>query len=186
MNWLRTRLRAWEWAALALATLLLFRPDALWDRLFPEFDARPAAEVFRVAGELPDERLLVMRIAGTTLEGEDVVKTVALSLPDRTGEGDAAAIGRRRLSQAGLTLTPLGDQVQVAAVRFGSRARRQGIEQGFEVREVLVPADRPSVHWPYLPAVLLAGLVWWSQGRRMRMPPGSTPGVRGVRAGAAR
>jgi hypothetical protein len=31
-----------------------------------------------------------------------------------------------------------------------------------------VPSGRPSAHWFYLPALLLAGLVWWSQGRRMR------------------
>ena len=172
MNWMRVRLRPWEWLALLVATVLLFRPDLVWDRVFPEFRPLPAREVFRVAGELPDGRLLVMRIRGTTIEGDDVTKTVALSLPDRpvassgAAPPDAVALGRQRLTQAGLTLVPLGEQVQVAAVRFGSRARRQGIDQGFDVVDVRVPAERPSVHWPYLPAFALAALVWWSQGRR--------------------
>jgi len=26
--------------------------------------------------------------------------------------------------------------------------------------------DRPSSHWVFLPAALLAWLVWWRQGRR--------------------
>jgi hypothetical protein len=199
MNWMRTRLRAWEWVALVVAMVLLFRPDVVWDRVFPEFEARPAKEAFRVAGELPDGRLLVLRIAGTTIEGDDVVKTVALSLPDRPPAGtqaaaaaaaDPVALGRQRLAGAGLTLSALGDGVQVAAVKFGSRARRQGLEQGFDVQEVLVHASRPSVHWPYLPAFLLAGLVWWAQGRRMRGDAGSATapgrGIAGGRPAAGR
>ncbi|MCA3177885.1 MAG: TRAP transporter permease [Burkholderiaceae bacterium] len=193
MNWMRVRLRAWEWVALAVAMMLLFRPDMVWDRIYPEFEARPAKEVLRVAGELPDGRLLVLRIAGTNIEGEDVAKTVALSLPDRpkaatdaaaAAAADPVAYGRQRLSGAGLTLTGLGERVQVAAVKFGSRAKRQGLEQGFDVQEVMVHADRPSVHWPYLPACLLAGLVWWAQGRRMRGDPGpaTSPG-RGIDGG---
>jgi len=35
--------------------------------------------------------------------------------------------------------------------------------------EVHAPTDRPSMHWPYLPALILCALVWWSQGRRMAM-----------------
>ena len=201
MNWMRVRLRAWEWAALAVATVLLFRPDALWDTIFPEFEPRPAAEVFRIAGELPDDRLLVLRIAGTTIEGDDVVKSVALSLPDRPkaaaavapGAGapagtpaDPVALGRQRLAGAGLTLVALGPDVQVAAVKFGSRARRQGFEQGFRVEQVMVHAARPSVHWPYLPALAIAALVWWVQGRRLRGagPQAGTP-VRPVGASGA-
>ena len=198
MNWMRTRLRPWEWLALAVAVMLLFRPDLVWDRIYPEFESRPAKEVFRIAGELPDGRLLVLRIAGTTIEGDDVDKTVAVALPDRPRAGteaaaaaaavaaaDPVAYGRQRLAGAGLTLTGLGERVQVATVKFGSRAKRQGFEQGFQVEEVKVQAQRPSVHWPYLPAFLLAGLVWWAQGRRMRGDPGSAGTGRGLAGGVA-
>ena len=199
MNWMRVRLRVWEWLALVVAMVLLFRPDLVWDAIYPEFEPRPAQQVFRVAGELPDDRLLVLRISGTTIEGDDVTKTVALTLPDRPKPGtdaaaasaaDPVAYGRQRLAGAGLTLSALGDRVQVAAVKFGSRAKRQGLEQGFDVREVLVHADRPSVHWPYLPAFALAGLVWWAQGRRMRGDAGSATasgrGLAGERPAAGR
>jgi hypothetical protein len=73
----------------------------------------------------------------------------------------------------------LGDQVQVANVQFGSRARRLGIEQGFEVTEVLTPAPRPPMYWMYLPAFLLAGLVWWAQGRRLRASPAAARAANG-------
>ena len=49
----------------------------------------------------------------------------------------------------------LGDAAQVTGVRFGSRARKAGFEQGFEVVAVQVPTDRPTPHWFYLPALLM-------------------------------
>jgi hypothetical protein len=104
-------------------------------------------------------------LKGTTIEGDEKVKTVALQL---SAPAAAAADGRKRLQDAGLTLVSLGGNVQVAQVKFGSRAQKSGFEQGWDVQTLKVPSGRPSAHWFYLPALLLAGLVWWSQGRRMR------------------
>ena len=78
--------------------------------------------------------------------------------------------GRTRLAEAGLKLMPLGDDLQVSAVKFGSRARKAGFEQGWDISHVQVPTDRPVKYWFFLPGFLLAGLVWWMQGRRMRAP----------------
>ena len=61
-----------------------------------------------------------------------------------------------------------GDDVRVAAVRFGSRARKSGFEQGSKIDSLKVPTDRPSQHWIYLPALLLVALVFYTQGRRLR------------------
>jgi hypothetical protein len=115
-----------------------------------------------------------MVIKGTTIEGDDVRKTVAVNL------GAAQSDARKRLADAGLTLAPLGDNVQIGAVKFGSRAKKAGIDQGFDIEAVQVKTDRPSAHWFYLPALVLLAFVWWTQGRRMR------PGVGGetVRASA--
>jgi hypothetical protein len=57
--------------------------------------------------------------------------------------------------------------VQIAGVKFGSRAKKSGFEQGWEVARIEVPSGRPTPHWFYLPAFALVALVWWSQGRRM-------------------
>ncbi|MCS6943811.1 MAG: DUF3394 domain-containing protein, partial [Sutterellaceae bacterium] len=80
----------------------------------------------------------------------------------------AAAAGRKRIAEAGLTISVLGDTAQVTNVKFGSRAKKAGFEPGFEIVEVLVPSGRPSPNWFYLPALLLVGIVWFSQGRRLR------------------
>jgi TRAP transporter 4TM/12TM fusion protein len=160
MNWFRVRSRWWENLLLALAVVLLFRPDFLMDRITPEYRDAPAAQVFEVARSLPAEASLVLVIKGTTLEGDDITKTVAVRL------GPAGADGRKRLAEAGLQLVPLGQQVQVSAVRFGSAARKGGFEQGWDVAAVKVPQDRPSPHWFYLPGLALIALVWFMQGAR--------------------
>ena len=162
MGWMRVKLRVWEWVALALAVALLFRPDFFMDRIAPAYRDAPAEQLFDVARTTADKGRVVMVIKGSTIEGDDVVKTVALSL------GDGGAEGRKRLTDAGLTVVALGGQVQIGQVKFGSRAQKAGFEQGWEVATLKLPTDRPDPHWFYLPALLLAAAVWWAQGRRLR------------------
>ncbi len=162
MNWFRDKCRWWEIILLTMAVTLLFRPGFFMDRITPEYRDVPATQVFEVAKAAGSDEQMVMVIKGTTIEGEDVTKTVALRL------GAAGAEGRRRLSDAGLQLVPLGDQVQIGALKFGSRAHKGGFEQGWDVAMLKVKAERPSKHWFYLPGLLLIALVWWLQGRRMR------------------
>jgi TRAP transporter 4TM/12TM fusion protein len=162
MNWFRIKLRLWESLLLALAVALLFRPDFFMDQITPEYREMPASQVFEVAKAVASDESIVLVIKGTTLEGEDVSKTVAVQL---AGQG---ADGRKRLADAGLQLVPLGQQVQIGAVKFGSRARKGGVEQGWDVQAVKVRTDRPTPHWFYLPGLLLIALVWFTQGLRMR------------------
>jgi hypothetical protein len=58
-------------------------------------------------------------------------------------------------------------------VAFGSRARKSGFEAGWDVAAVKVPTDRPATWWIYLPALLLAGFIWWLQGRQPAAQPAS-------------
>jgi hypothetical protein len=163
MRWFRVKLRWWELLLMAIGVVLLFRPDMVMDRVSPEYRELPGAQIVDVAKNAPDNARLVMVIKGTTIEGEDIRKTVAVNL------GPAGADPRKRLSDAGLTISQLGDTVQIGAVRFGSRARKAGINQGFDIEAVKVRTERPSSHWLYLPALALLGFVWWTQGRRL--PP---------------
>jgi hypothetical protein len=69
-------------------------------------------------------------------------------------------------------LSQLGSELEVAAVKFGSRAKKLGLEQGYKIVELKLPNPaRPSQHWVFIPATLLALLVWWLQGLRMRRKP---------------
>ena len=164
MNWFRVKCRLWEVALLAFACLLLFRPDFFMDFLAPEYTHLPATKAAEVAKSLPEGGRLVMVIKGTTIEGDDVTKTVAVRL------GAAGDDGRKRLAEAGLTLAALGDSTQISGVKFGSRAKKSGFEQGWEISRIEVPSERPTPHWFYLPAFALIAVVWWAQGRRLPAP----------------
>jgi TRAP transporter 4TM/12TM fusion protein len=162
MNWFRVQCHWWETLLLLLAVALLFRPDAFMDRLAAPYRDGPASQAYDMATRAETDATIVMVIQGTTIEGEEVTKTVAVQL------GDKGPDGRKRLADAGLQLTTLGERVEVGAVRFGSRAKKGGFEQGWNVQALKLPSERPSAHWFYLPGVLLVAIVWWRQGRRLR------------------
>ena len=163
LGWFHTRCRWWEIVLLLAGCFALFRPDFFMDRMYEPYTEVPAKEIFKVAGELPEDDRLVLVIEGTNVEGEDVRKTVAVQL---TAPGD----GRKRLADAGLTISALGPEVRVSAVKFGSRAKKSGFEQGFKVAAIKVPTDRPSEHWVYIPALALIAFVWFLQRARARRP----------------
>jgi TRAP transporter 4TM/12TM fusion protein len=161
LAWFRTRCTWWEIVLLLAACFALFRPDFFMDKLYDPYTEVPAKEIFKVAQQLPEDDRLVLVIQGTSIEGDDVRKTVAVQL-------GAPGDGRKRLADAGLTISMLGPEVSVSAVKFGSRARKSGFEQGFKVAAVKVPTDRPSEHWVYIPALALIALVWFLQRSRER------------------
>jgi TRAP transporter 4TM/12TM fusion protein len=161
MNWFRVRCKPWELLLLAAATIFLFRPDMFMDWIADEYKSAPAAKVYEVASELRANDRLVAVIKGTTIEGQDLAKTVAVNL------GTENPDGRKRIAAAGLTLLTLGDRVQIAATKFGSPARKGGFDEGFDIVELKVPSGRPSPYWFYIPGLALLALVWWGQGRRV-------------------
>jgi hypothetical protein len=163
MGWFRTRCSWWEIALLLVATFMLFRPNFFMDMLYPPYEDKPAKEVFAIAKSLPEGDRIVWVIEGTSVEGEDVKKTVAVQL-GKPGEG------RQRLIEAGLTLQALGDEARITGVKFGSRAKKSGFEQGWKVSAIKVPTDRPSEHWVYIPGLALAAFVWFLQRARLRRP----------------
>jgi hypothetical protein len=161
MGWFHSRCRWWEIALLLAATFALFRPDFFMDRMYAKYGEVPAKEIYKVAGELAEDDRLVLVIEGTNVEGEDVKKTVAVQL-GKPGDG------RRRLAEAGLTMQVLGPEVRTSTVKFGSRAKKSGFEQGWKVAAIRVPTDRPSEHWIYIPALALLAFVWFLQRARAR------------------
>ncbi len=161
MNWFQTKCRWWEVVLLLIATFALFRPDFFMNYIADPYKDAPAKDVYAVAKALGEDDRIVMVIEGTNVEGDDVKKTVAVQLT-KPGEG------RDRLTEAGLTMTVLGDNVQVSNVKFGSRAKKSGFEAGWKVSSLKVPTERVSEHWIYIPALALVALVFFLQRARVR------------------
>ncbi len=159
MNWFLTRSRIWESVVLLLVCFTLFRPGFWMDLFYAPYLDAPASRIFEVAERLPDNGRLTFVVEGTNIEGEDVRKTMSLPMGD-------PGPGRERIDRAGAQFTVLGSQVKVGAVKFGSYAKRVGLESGFTVTTMLLPADRPSKYWLYLPALALLALIVLLQWRR--------------------
>ncbi len=168
MRWFRIKSRWWEIGLLLVATFILFRPDWFADRIAPEYIDVPASQFYDVVSKLDDGDRLVFVIKGQTMEGEDQRKTVAVQLGPRTSDRSNSVMdARKRLADVGLTVSGFGEQLQTAAVRFGSRAAKARIEQGYDIVSVKVPNDRISAYWFYLPGLAIAFLVWLMQGWRV-------------------
>ena len=154
------RSRWWETIALLLVTFTLFRPGFWWDMVYAPYDERLPGELMTLVEQAaPGERKRIW-VEGINLDGKEVRKGVLLPLGD-------AGPARERLRKTGLTMMTLGDEVQVAAVQFGSQAEKLGLEQGFKVVSIEMPADRPSKEWMFVPALALLALVVVSQRRRV-------------------
>ncbi|MDD3674050.1 TRAP transporter permease [Thauera propionica] len=158
-----TRNRVHESILLLLVTFTLFRPGFWMDMLYPPFEEVPPTELSRLVEEAPRNGNLRVWIEGLTLEGQEISKGVLLPL------GEPAANARERLGKMGLTVMALGEDVQVAAVRFGSQAEKLGLEQGFTITTIELPSgERPTKEWMFIPAFILLGLVWFMQKARAR------------------
>ncbi|WP_374328340.1 TRAP transporter permease [Azonexus sp.] len=156
------RNRLHETLLLLLVTFSLFRPGFWMDMIYPPFDEAAPTELTRLVEAAPKDGKLRVWVEGLSLEGQEVTKGVLLSLgaPGKASE---------RLASMGLTVMTLGDQVQVAAVRFGSPAEKLGLEQGFNLTRIEIPhPDRPDKEWIFIPALLLLALVWFMQNARRR------------------
>ncbi|MCB2021365.1 MAG: TRAP transporter permease, partial [Burkholderiaceae bacterium] len=163
------RSRFYESLLLLLITFTLFRPGFWWDMVYPPYKDVPAAELMKLVGEAPDGASKRVWIEGTNLDGKDIRKGVLLPL-------GKTAPARERLAAIGMTVVPLGDEMQIAQVKFGSRAEKLGIEQGFKIATIEMPAERPDKEWMFIPALALLALVVVVQRRRLKAgAPPSAP-----------
>jgi hypothetical protein len=163
MNYFATRSRLWESAILLVVCFALFRPDWWLNQVHPATVELPASEMMNQVARAPENHRLAFVVEGMTIEGDDVRKTVSLNL------GEQKPTPQERLRASGVTVAGLGNQMTISNVAFGSYAKRVGLEPGFNIVGVIQPAPgRPSTLWVYVPALALAGLIWWLQRRRVK------------------
>jgi hypothetical protein len=166
--WFLVRCRAWEIVALLLVAFTLFRPGFWMDMIEPEFEQRPPTELNQIVEEKPAGGFLRLTVEGMDMRGREISKVVMLPV----GEPGPAI---QRLQQAGLMVMEVGDEVQITNVDFGSAAERHGLDFGYNITTVLVPADRWPKELMFLPALALLGLIAWLQLRRRPEEPAGQP-----------
>jgi TRAP transporter 4TM/12TM fusion protein len=172
MGWFRLRCSWLEIALLLGATFFFFRPDWVIDQFHTKYVSAPAADIYKVAEGLKQDEWLIVRTQGDNLEGKAIGKTLAIPM----GDGKD---GRERIKNGGVTLSQLGAEIEIAQVKFGSKAKKLGVDQGYKIQDLQLPNPaRPSQFWGLIPAIALALLVWMLQGRRMRRLAQTTAEVR--------
>ncbi|MBE02245.1 TRAP transporter permease [uncultured Marinobacter sp.] len=154
-----TKTRWWETVLLLLITFTLFRPGFWWDMVYPPTEDRPGSELFQHVDDIPAGEAIIIRASGMALDGRDVSKYLRLPLP-------AGETPQQRLAEAGLEVSPQGDQLVVDFVNFGSPAEKAGISFGWTIDKVQIEKDRPPKELMFIPALILLGLVAFGQLRR--------------------
>lgn len=153
--------RWYESIALLLVTFTLFRPGFWWDMAYPPYTEVPASQISQLIEEQPANAGKRIWIEGTNIDGKDIRKGVLLPLGPK-------ATARERFASAGVNVMAQGDALLITQVRFGSRAEKLGMEQGFKIVSAEVPSDRPAKEWMFLPAMALLLLVIGLQRARAR------------------
>jgi len=156
--WL-TKSRIWESIALLLVAFTLFRPGYWWDILYSPITNIEPTQIHKIAEQIPDQGKLQMRVAGESIDGYFVQKTILLPM-GLEGEG------QERLSLAGLEVRVEDSKVIADNVAFGSAAQEAGLDFDWQILDIQTEAERPPKQLMFIPAILLLVLVGWIQRRR--------------------
>ncbi|WP_114765875.1 TRAP transporter permease [Vibrio rhodolitus] len=161
-GWWFTRNKWWETILLLALTFSFFRPGFWWDMIYPAKVYSPGTEIAQIAEQLDVGQTLELRVAGETLAGDMVEKTVRLPFED-----DAVG-AEERISSMGLMLTENEGKMIVDMVEFGSPAEASGIDFDWQIKSVVQDADRPMKEWVFLPCLLIVIALGANQKRRAR------------------
>ncbi|MCE4937020.1 TRAP transporter permease [Aliivibrio fischeri] len=161
-GWWFTKTKWWETALLLLITFSLFRPGYWWDQLYPAKDYHQGIEIAQIAEGLNIGQSLELQVSGENLEGDIINKTVRLPFDER------AISGEERVSSMGLMLSEVDNKMIVDMVEFGSPAEASGIDFDWEIKQVVLDADRPLKEWVFVPTLLLLLALGLNQRRRAK------------------
>ena len=168
--WL-VRSKWWETVILLLIAFTLFRPGFWLDQVQPPYDERPGTQVIELAASQPAGEPMRLVIQGPDFDNPDKIVQTTL-MANLAPEGDGTA----RLEGAGLMVTPEGDVAKLeepmAGTPFFTRFQMFDFyaDQPVQVLRAEIPASRMPKEVFYIPALLLLGLVVWSQRRRRLVP----------------
>ena len=162
MNYFIVKSKLWESAILLLVAFTLFRPGFFLNMVAPEFETRPADQVYQMAQDAPDGASLQVRLTGENLEGQQVDAKYLLPLGPKGTDGEA-----RLLDNAGIAFRNEDGTLFVDDLAFGGPSENLGIDFDWELKELEVPADRLPKEIFYIPALLVLGIIVLLQRRRL-------------------
>ena len=160
-----------ETLILLVLTLLLFRPEVIWDRIQPPYHYLPGKEIFKVADDMKAGDRLQFVVSGETLEGKE--RTFTFELPLAEGKN-----GMERVNNTGLKLDDIFGPMEVSMVLPGhnkqvAAIKRAGVDSGWIIETVKVKTDRMSKKVVLIPVFMAAFFLAWFQIRRRKREEGA-------------
>jgi TRAP transporter 4TM/12TM fusion protein len=156
--WL-TKSKKWETLCLLLIALTLFRPGFWLDKIQEPFNIISATEIYKTIDSLPKDSHIRMLIAGETMDGKYIEKTVRYPLGN---EGNAKA----RLLKNGLAIRQ-EKHIIVDKVIFASKAQSLGFDFDWEIKNLQLKNKRINKQWLFIPALILLFWIWLMQKKRL-------------------
>ena len=161
MNYFMVKSKLWESAVLLFAAFILFQPGYFLNQFSPEFEQRPAADLFMIAEQAGDGQSLRVRLTGENLNGDLIDARFLLPLAEAGTDGET-----RLRDHAGIEFRQEEGKVFIDGLAFGGPAEQLGIDWDWEVVEIEQAADRPPKELFYIPALLLVACIYLLQIRR--------------------
>jgi TRAP transporter 4TM/12TM fusion protein len=161
MNYFMVKSKLWESGVLLFAAFVLFQPGYFLNQFSPEFEQRPAADLFVIAEQAGDGQSLRVRMTGENLNGDLIDARFLLPLAEAGTDGET-----RLRDHAGIEFRQEEGKVFVDGLAFGGPAEQLGIDWDWEVVEIEQAADRPPKELFYIPALLLVACIYLLQIRR--------------------
>lgn len=170
-KWLLTRLSIVEQLLLLCVVVSLFRPDAIMNRIYPEFKPIDAASLAKAQTLVPTDRAVRLHVTRETEYG-DRFKLFVLP-PTEASTATEIPLSQR----AGLTLTRKDDgRFNVSNTKFNGVGEKAGITFGDYVTSVDVEQlGRPAKEWVFLFGFLILGLILAFQIFKYRRSPPDNP-----------
>ncbi len=159
-GWWFTKNKWWESLLLLVLTFSFFRPGFWWDMIYPAKDYYEGNQITQVAESLNVGQSLELRVGGENINGGYSEKTVRLPFED------SLVTGHDRVSSMGLILSEVEGRMIVDMVKFGSPAETSGVDFDWEIKSVILEADRPMKEWVFVPALMILFAMAWNQKRR--------------------
>ncbi|MEH6811946.1 MAG: TRAP transporter permease [Motiliproteus sp.] len=151
--------RWYESVLLVLIAFSMFRPGYWWDMVYAPTVYESGNKIEQYVEQVPAGEPLRLEVSGMNIDGDEISKTVLLPL-------GAVANSNTRLAEAGLILKHEDDRMIVDTVTYGSPAQELGLDFDWEIKQILVAAERPPKQLVFIPALAL--LIFLAMGQRRR------------------
>ncbi len=167
-GWFLTRLNIAERIMLMVVVVALFRPDALMNRVFPEFSPIQIEQVVADAGAMvPTDRAIRLHVVRWTEYGDRYKLFV---IPPTAATGNESLADRLGISAS----QDADGGLLVSNARFNSPSEQAGLKLGDYIDAVdIEEPSRPAKEWIYPLGFTVLGLVFLMQSvklRRQRKP----------------